>query len=257
MTPHQDRAARAPQPKPAHNARKDNGMKNCNAPENQTTRRILRTACATALAVAFTVSLSQPAHANQIIPPPVPDNVQVPPGNKTFLEGHGVGTQNYICQPSPSGVAYVLFTPQATLFTDDDKQIITHFFSPNPFEKNTNPAVVAPGMIRVTWQHSRDTDTSTIWAKVNVNPDGSIGSSFDPAFVARGAVAWLLLKVVGAQDGPTGGDTLTATTFVQRLNTSGGVAPSTGCTSSTDVGNQAFVPYTADYFFYEASHDGN
>ena len=47
-------------------------------------------------------------------------------------------------------------------------------------------------------------------------------SSSDPAFVAQGAIAWLLLTVAGVQDGPTGGDTLTATTFVQRLNTSGG-----------------------------------
>ena len=232
-------------------------MKNYNALENQTTRRILLSACATALAVAFTVSLSQPAHANQVTPPPVPPNIQVPPGHKAFLEGHGVGTQNYVCVPSASsaiGVAFVLFTPEATLFDDDDKEVITHFFSPNPFEHNTNPAVVAPGMIRVTWQHS---DTSTVWAKVNVNPDGSNGSSSDPAFVAPGAVAWLLLKVVGAQDGPTGGDTLTATKFIQRLNTSGGVAPSTGCTSSANVGNQAFVPYTADYFFYEDAHDNN
>jgi hypothetical protein len=203
--------------------------------------------------VAFTVSLSQPAHANQVTPPLVPANIQVPPRHKAFLEGHGVGTQNYVCVPSASsatGVAFVLFTPEATLFDDDDKQVTTHFFSPNPFENNTNPAVVTAGMIRATWQHSRD--TSTVWAKVNVNPDGSNGSSSDPAFVAPGAVAWLLLKVVGAQDGPTGGDTLTATKFIQRLNTSGGVAPSTGCASPADVGNQAFVPYTADYFFYEA-----
>ena len=60
----------------------------------------------------------------------------------------------------------------------------------------------------------------------------------------------LLLRVVGAQDGPTGGQMLTATTFIHRLNTSGGVAPSTGCTIPTDVGKRAFVPYTADYFFY-------
>jgi len=230
-------------------------MKNCNAPENQTTRRILLIACATALAVAFTVSPSQPAHADPVTPPPVPANIQVPPGNKAFLEGHGVGTQNYICVPSASsasGVGYVLFTPRATLFKDNDEQVTTHFFSPNPFETNTNPAVVADGMIRATWQHSRD--TSTVWAKLNPN-----GSSSDPAFVASGAVAWLLLKVVGAQDGPTGGDTLTATTFIQRLNTSGGVAPSTGCISSTDIGNEAFVPYTAYYFFYKKSDadDGN
>ena len=39
-------------------------MKNCPAPENQTTRRILLIACATALAVTFTVALPQPAHAD-------------------------------------------------------------------------------------------------------------------------------------------------------------------------------------------------
>jgi len=41
---------------------------------------------------------------------------------------------------------------------------------------------------------------------------------------------------------------LTATTFTQRLNTSGGVAPPEECTSLNDLGRQAFVPYTADYF---------
>jgi len=228
-------------------------MKNCNAPENQNTRRILPIACATALALAFTVSLSQPAHAVQVTPPPVPANLEVEAGNKAFVVGHAVGTQNYVCVPSassPSGVAYVLFTPEATLFSDDLKELTTHFFSPNPnpLDPNTNPAVVAPGQIRPTWQHSRD--TSTVWAKVNQNPDGSNGSSSDPAFVKQGAIAWLLLKVVGAEDGPTGGDTLTKTTFIQRLNTRGGLAPSTGCASPSNVGNQAFVPYTADYFFY-------
>ena len=68
------------------------------------------------------------------------------------------------------------------------------------------------------------------------------------------AVAWLLLDEVGVQEGPTGGDTLTKTTFVQRLNTTGGLAPETGCSSLTDVGNQAFVPYTADYFFYQKAN---
>ena len=65
---------------------------------------------------------------------PCPPNIQVPAGNKAFLVGHAVGTQNYVCLPSGSGVRFVLFTPQATLFNDDDKQLTTHFFSPNPFE---------------------------------------------------------------------------------------------------------------------------
>jgi hypothetical protein len=229
-------------------------MKNCNALENQTTRRILLIACAAALAVAFTVSLPQPAPADNVTPPPVPADIQVEAGNTAFLEGHGVGTQNYICLPCPnpitpaamcpaSGFAFALFTPQATLFNDHDKQVTTHFFSPNPFENGT---------IRATWQHSRD--TSTVWG-------GRAISSSDPDFVAPDAIPWLLLPVAGAQEGPTGGHRLTATTFIQRLNTSGGVAPSTGCASSTDVGARAFVPYTADYFFYKAAEsdadDGN
>src|SRR5262245_40781768 len=118
---------------------KENGMKNCKAPKNQTTHRILLIACATALAVAFTVALPQSAHAADVKPPPVPDNIEVPAGNTAFLEGHGVGTQNYICLqcpnattpaamcPDASGFAWTLFTPQATLFNDLDEQVITHF----------------------------------------------------------------------------------------------------------------------------------
>jgi hypothetical protein len=45
---------------------------------------------------------------------------------------------------------------------------------------------------------------------------------------------------------------LTPTTFIQRLSTSEGVAPATGCSQSTNVGATALVPYTTDYFFYKA-----
>ena len=199
-------------------------------------------------ASATVVSLAQPARAESITPPPLPDGLApVPAGNKLFLGTHGVGTQNYVCRPSGAGVAYVLFTPQATLFGEDGGQVITHYFSPNldpdPREPNTDPKVVADGAIRVTWQHR---DTSTVWAKLHQSgPDGNGAVTVDEK-----AVAWLLLDVVGSQNGPTGGDKLTNTTFVQRLNTTGGLAPKTGCSSLTDVGNQAFVPYTADYFFY-------
>jgi hypothetical protein len=229
---------------------KENGMKNCNALENQTMCRILLIACATALAVAFAVALPQPARAAIVTPPPVPTNIEVPTGNTLFLVGHGVGTQNYICLPSGTGFKYVLFTPEATLFKPEDntKQLITHFFSPN--RNPTEGSGDEEGTIRVTWQDSRD--TSTVWAKLNINLDGSPSSSTDPAFVDPEAVAWLLLKEVGAEDGPTGGDTLSNTTFIQRLSTSGGLAPSQDCASSADVGKQAFVPYEADYFFYKA-----
>ena len=177
-------------------------------------------------------------HAQESLPitvPPVPDDITVPAGNKVFLVGHAVGTQNYVCLPSGNDFKFTLFTPRATLFGDDGTQLITHYFSPNTYEGDT---------IRATWQDSRD--TSAVWAQAT-------NSSSDPNFVAPGAIAWVLLQRVGSQDGPDGGDTLTGATFVQRLSTSGGVAPATGCTTSNDVGRQAFVPYTADYFFYTSA----
>jgi hypothetical protein len=59
-----------------------------------------------------------------------------------------------------------------------------------------------------------------------------------------------LLETVGYLDGPTGGTLLSKTSFIQRLNTNGGSAPTEGCVNTTDVGKQALVPYTADYFFF-------
>ena len=171
-------------------------------------------------------------------PPQVPAAIQVPTGHKAYLQGHALGTQNYVCLPSATGgFAYSLFTPQATLFNHHDREITTHFFGPNPVEN---------GVIRAAWQHSRD--TSTVWG-------AAIASSTDPAFVTPGAIPWLLVQKTGVQDGPTGGDALSITTFIHRVNTTGGAAPGTGCAASTDVGRRAFVPYTSDYIFYrDASH---
>ena len=209
-------------------------MKKSNVLNKYTPHTILITVIAVALAMVFVVGLPGTARADKILVPDVPDKLNPPDGAKVFLVGHAIGTQNYICLPSGSGFAYALFTPQATLFDDEGEQIITHFFSVNPEN----------GIIRATWQDSRD--SSRVWAAVV--PDGA---STDPKFVEKDAIAWLLLKQEHTQDGPTGGDRLSNTSFVQRLSTSGGSAPLTGCASLTDVGNKAFVPYRADYFFYK------
>jgi hypothetical protein len=216
-------------------------MKNHNTTEQQTARRTPLIGCLAALGMVFTIALTQAAHAQGVVtPPPVPANIQVPAGNEAFLLGRGVGTQNYECQPAASvgQVAWTLFTPEATLFTDQREQLTTHFNSPNPFEFSTTP--FSNGLVRATWQDSRD--TSTVWARATA-----------AATVSPDAIAWVLLQAAGVQAGPTGGGTLAVTTFVQRLNTVGGLAPATGCDNPTDVGHKAFVPYTADYFFYRAA----
>jgi len=204
-------------------------MKNCKTAENNS-RAVRLVACVGALGIAFTFALPQRAQAQTVTPPAVPTELEVPAGHHPFLLGRGVGTQNYACQPAASlgRVAWTLFTPQATLFSDQNEQLITHFASPNPDE---------PGIVRVTWQDSAD--TSSVWARATAS------ATLDPS-----AIPWVRLEVVGARVGPTGGHALSGTTFIQRVNTQGGLAPSTGCDRLTDVGRRAFMPYTADYFFY-------
>jgi len=184
----------------------------------------------------------QAVSAQQVTPPNVPNQLEIP-GNTAFLVGHATGTQNYVCLPAPppaTGFAYVLFTPEATLFDDHGKQIITHYFSPN---LNPDQGEVK-GTIRATWQTS---DTSIVWAKATA----SATHATDPGFVADGAVAWLTLARVGTQNGPRGEDTFADVSFIQRLNTHGGLAPA-DCTALANVGKTAFRPYTADYFFFTA-----
>ena len=210
--------------------------------------RMARIVLAAIAAVTFTIPAAGPAYADDMTPPSVPGNIQVPAGNRLFLVGHAAGTQNYVCVPSGTGVRFVLFTPEATLFDDQGEQLTTHFFSPNPSEVNTDPKVISDHIIRAAWHDSKD--SSTVWGQVKPG-----NSSSDPGYVEPGAIPWLLVTIVGHQDGPTGGDRLGGTTYIQRLNTHGGLAPSTGCTSLGDLGNTAFVPYTTDYYFYKSSRN--
>ncbi len=197
--------------------------KNRNGVLSQATRRTMHRIVflirGIAFALALTVAQSQPAHASYagITPPDVPSIIQVPAGNQLFRVAHAVGTQDYICLST--GWASPAYGPQATLFDDNNEQILTHFLSPNPDEANTP---------RPTWQDSRD--TSTVWA----NPIKDASYTPDPT-----AIPWLLLKVVGKAKGPTGGE-----------NTTGGLKPTATCTE----GDKALVPYTADYYFYKANN---
>lgn len=195
--------------------------------------RLFATTLRIGLSLAMALALSAPGtvFAQTVTPPPVPPGLEVPAPSQAFLVGHAIGTQNYVCQPSQSlgRVAWTLFTPEATLFGEQNDQLITHFFSPNPVEN---------AIVRATWQDSAD--TSIVWARAVAS------ATVDPS-----AIAWVTLQATGTQHGPTGGGTLADTTFVQRLNTTGGLAPATGCDVPTDAGRKAFIPYTADYFFYK------
>jgi hypothetical protein len=161
--------------------------------------------------------------------------ILIPDGATPFLRTHAVGTQNYVCVATGAGLAWRFAGPQATLFArvggSFQQQVTTHFLSPNPDEAGT---------ARATWQGSFD--TSRVWARATQIVD-------DPAVIGAGNIPWLLLERVGARRGPAGGKLLSQATWIQRINTSGGVAPTTGCSQPSDAGAMALVPYSTDYVF--------
>ena len=193
-----------------------------------------RVLVAALIAIGSLSTTSAPSAATDTAPPPVPANLEVPAGQSPYLILHAFGTQNQICLPraSGSGLGWSFFGPQATLYNDRGEQLLTHFLGGNPIELGTP---------RATWQHSRD--SSAVWAL-------AIATSSDPNYVAPGAIPWLLLRVVGAQEGPTGGDRMPETAFIHRVNTRGGVAPASDCPA---IGAKLLVPYEADYVFYRAA----
>jgi Protein of unknown function (DUF3455) len=203
-----------------------------------------------ALVLACAFGTVTHAAAQTVTPPTTPDKITPPAGNSAFLVGHAFGSQGYVCLPpsTPGGNPWTAnpARPEATLFTDvfgQPFQIITHFLSidANPNGNAPNPVPLGGN---ATWQSSLD--TSKVWAVVADKGNAFISAGSDPSCPHDGAIPCLLLQSIGNQKGPTGGRLLANTTFVQRLNTKGGSAPTTACT----VGQTQLVPYTADYYFF-------
>jgi hypothetical protein len=151
-------------------------------------------------------------------PPDVPPEIQVPAGNKLFLKVHAVGTQNYTCTGAGTWGPAV---PAANLFNKHGMLVGTHFGGP-------------------TWQYMDG--SSVLGVKV-------AGVFVPPPPAPAVAIQWLLVQKVSTTTGPDGGDRLTGTTYIQRINTTGGLAPAGACVSGTT----ASIPYTADYYFYRAA----
>jgi len=140
--------------------------------------------------------------------PEVPDTIAVPVGNKVHFHGFGVGVQIYTWNGTSWGAA----VPEATLF-DGNGVVAIHFAGPT-WESNSGSQVVgALPPLAVT--------------------------------VDTNAIPWLRLQAV--EDSTHGPGIFADTTYIQRVNTTGGKAPSA---NGAFVGQVARVPYTADYFFY-------
>jgi hypothetical protein len=114
-----------------------------------------------------------------------------------------------------SGTNWAFVVPAAILYAnaDYDGEVGTHFAGPT-WESNSGSKVVG--------------------ARV-------AGCTPDPT-----AIPWLLLQAV-TSEGP---GVFHRVTHIQRVNTVGGLAPAT---PGSIVGEEAQIPYTAEYFFYRAA----
>jgi Protein of unknown function (DUF3455) len=157
--------------------------------------------------------------APQTQPPNPLDPRTIAPDSRLFLITHAIGFQTYQC--NATGTAWVFTGPVATLYktTGKPKPIGTHF---------RNPVTTRP-----VWQLK---DGRSVEAAAIVTVAAGTGN-----------IPWLLLQAAVTTAGADG-DRLTSTTFIQRLNTVGGVAPPLPCTPNATMR----VPYTADYFFWRA-----
>jgi hypothetical protein len=149
-----------------------------------------------------------------MLPPISSASLAPPAGNRLAFANDATGVQIYSCQPVGDGFAFTFVAPEASLFDCNGKVVINHFGGP-------------------TWQSVAD-GSSVVAKKVKELTD-------DPKSIAE-----LLLEATAHG----GSGIMSDVTFIQRLETVGGLAPTDGCDAS-QVGVVARVPYTATYFFYK------
>ena len=145
----------------------------------------------------------------------VPDAIKVPAGNSPILSVHAKGDQIYQCSLNDGVYSWQLQAPDAKLF-DAQGQIVGNHYSGPIWEYKEGSRVVGQ-----------------VINKIDINPDSSI--------------SWLLVKVIAHK----GKGLFSEVSFINRINTHGGLPPLSGC-DSNHLGSEKRVPYTADYIFYEA-----
>ena len=138
---------------------------------------------------------------------PVPDKLNPGAQEKLALVVPAKGVQIYECRDAK----WAFVAPEAELFDQTGKRIGRHYAGPH-------------------WEAA---DGSRIVGTVKERADAPVA----------GAIPWLLLsaKSVGTEGA------FSKVTSVQRLATTGGVAPAGNC---SQPGSQARVAYSADYYFF-------
>src|SRR5262245_54102623 len=137
------------------------------------------------------------------------EELEVPAGHKVAFHAYAEGVQIYRW----NGTSWVFLRPEAFLYAgEDDDPVGTHYAGP-------------------TWE--------------SVSGSYVVGAVLERCTVDPDSIPWLLLEAVSS-DGPGIFDRVT---YIQRVNTEGGLAPAG---PGAFIGEVARVPYTAEYYFYRA-----
>ena len=169
---------------------------------------------ALALLLGACASDSHAAPGNDNRAPEVPAAIAVPgTTNKVHFHAFAVGVQIYVW----NGTSWVFQAPDAVLFADAgaNGEVGIHYGGP-------------------TWE--TESGSKVVGAAVANAPSPNANS-----------VPLLLVRAVST----AGPGVLSRTTYIQRVNTFGGRAPST---DGTTIGEEAHVPYTAEYYFYRSDN---
>ena len=145
----------------------------------------------------------------------LPEAVRVPAGQKVVMTTTGVGELTYECREKKDMAGqfeWAFVGPVATLLGADRKAVGKYYAGP-------------------TWEAA---DGSKVTGKqVAVAPAGA------------GNIPLQLVKAEPAM----GSGAMTGVSYIQRLNTKGGVAPAAAC-DAAGKGQRQVVAYQADYVFY-------
>jgi len=171
----------------------------------------MKTAKSNSMATAVALSLLTSAlTASADRTPAVPGALEAPDGNKVEFHAYAAGVQIYSWNAATG--KWVFVAPEAVLYDSEGNVVGIHYAGPT-WETVSGSKVVATRVAGVT--------------------------------VDANSIPWLLLQANTAQ----GPGVLAETTYVQRVNTVGGIAPSTPGTADGQI---ARVSYTAEYYFYQA-----
>jgi hypothetical protein len=175
---------------------------------------LMASGCATSVETA-----EEPAVSSQELSlrcePSVPSTLAAPEGHKLARSLDASGAQIYACLAGATGeLAWTLKAPDAELYRRG-KLFGTHYAGP-------------------TWEALDG--SKVVGARV-------AGYTADPS-----AIPWLLLSATSSSERGA----FSGVSFIQRVNTVGGLAPTGGC-DAAHADAEVSVDYTATYHFYKAA----